>query len=466
MQTIRKTVGSLWGQTLLLAGVFVAYHFWLQWLMVSTGLKLGAVSQRLAPLYAYWRPHYKTGLLLAAAGMTGVVVWLMRRGLKEQTGRRPWWMGLVLVHWCLVPLVVCIDGKPLERLAEPYSKSDLEYIGAVPLVTTPGEFMAEYPRRLAEMPMHAQTHPPGAVLILWLVDRTLGPGPLTAAWFTILFSGLSIPAVFLLARRVTPESRLATVFYILAPNVILFTATSMEAVFAVPLIWSYCCFWQARFRRPLLWGAACGLCAAAAGLMTFSMAVLPLWGLLVWLLTAWLDRPRWKNTTLALVMSATVFVWFYVLLQWTTGYNILTMLNAAIGNHQQIMAGMNHHSWWQHGNLSLANLAVFLFSVGLPICLLWGRSLWQAGAVRHHQPDFAVFAWSGGLCLLLLAAAPLYTLEVERIWIFLVPLLAIPAAHTLQGWENSASTCRTLQSAFILLAMQTLLTEMLLTTYW
>ena len=169
---------------------------------------------------------------------------------------------------------------------------------------------------------------------------------------------------------------------------------------------------------------------------------------------------------MALVMSATVFVWFYVLLQWTTGYNILTMLNAAIGNHQQIMAGMNHHSWWQHGNLSLANLAVFLFSVGLPICLLWGRSLWQAGAVRHHQPDFAVFAWSGGLCLLLLAAAPLYTLEVERIWIFLVPLLAIPAAHTLQGWENSASTCRTLQSAFILLAMQTLLTEMLLTTYW
>jgi hypothetical protein len=81
---------------------------------------------------------------------------------------------------------------------------------------------------------------------------------------------------------------------------------------------------------------------------------------------------------------------------------------------------------------------------------------------------------------------PLYTLEVERIWIFLVPLVAIAAARELRdtaGWldqseavaQCAADTSLTLvrqhpgaaiRMSFILLAAQTVLMEALFETSW
>ncbi|HEX7447297.1 MAG TPA: hypothetical protein VF306_07120, partial [Pirellulales bacterium] len=57
---------------LALLAAFIGGHFALRWMMLHTGLVLGAVRPgvkvyRIVPLYVYWHPHYKTGLLIAVA---------------------------------------------------------------------------------------------------------------------------------------------------------------------------------------------------------------------------------------------------------------------------------------------------------------------------------------------------------------------------------------------------------------
>ncbi|HXT57688.1 MAG TPA: hypothetical protein VN699_03595, partial [Pirellulales bacterium] len=69
MQTQRRAAIRLGLECLALAALFAAYHFALRWLMLNTGLKLGAVRPgekvyRIVPLYIYWLPHVKTMALV------------------------------------------------------------------------------------------------------------------------------------------------------------------------------------------------------------------------------------------------------------------------------------------------------------------------------------------------------------------------------------------------------------------
>ncbi len=70
------------------------------------------------------------------------------------------------------------------------------------------------------------------------------------------------------------------------------------------------------------------------------------------------------------------------------------------------------------------------------------------------------------LTLLVAAAVPAYTLEVERIWLFLTPLLVLPVAARLAAQERPTGRADRTTSAVLLLALQTLGVEVLVTTYW
>lgn len=462
---------SLIAQSLALLALFIGLHYWLQHQMLHHGLKLGAVSPKLTPLYAYWRPHFKTGLLIAVGVLFGAIIWFLRRGLSLEVPTRRWLILTMLSLVVLAPVVCTIDGKGLERIAEPYTRTDLEFIGLVPLIDSPRTFLRSFVERLPELPMHAQTHGPGAGLLLWTIDRMIAPGPLPAALLTILLSALSLPAVYLWGKEFLPErsARLATMFCVMAPNFLMFTATAMDAIFAMPLIWSCCCFWKARAGRYVWqWGALCGLAAAVAALMTFSMAFLGLWGMVVFALTLLCDRTHIRSTCQALLSAACAFLVFYVALFGWSGYNILEMLWAAFGNHHAIMSGHNHHVPGQHWYLAVANLAVFAGCTGLPLVVLWIREsvsgFRNLRSTGRNVSQATLLVWSFTVAIVVLAALPLYTMEVERIWIFLVPFVALAAASYLG--RSDATLKAQARVVMFALAAQTLVTEALLTTYW
>ena len=268
-----------------------------------------------------------------------------------------------------------IDGGP-ERLWRPYEDlHGTDYIGAVGRVESVRGFLADYTEIQPTLPMHCRTHPPGGILFLSTVHHYIWPGAAAAAVATILGAALAVPAVHGLAREVAGRrtARLATVCFILAPNVLLFTATSMEAVFMVPTIWTFYLLFRTRRRRPVVWGFLGGLAASVAAMMTFSAAWLAIWAGMLLLLTALVDRRRLVPTMLGLGSAAMASVLFYGTLYAWSGYSLLDVLDVALSQHGTIMEGGNQATWRQYLHLTVANPIAFFAGTGLVLAVLWGR---------------------------------------------------------------------------------------------
>jgi len=549
-------------RTLALAGVVVAYHFALAWLMRSTGLVLGVVRPgtrvyRPVPLYCYFRPSLEFGLAAALVVLFGFWQWFRLVAWNTRRLRRGFVPAAMAWYVVLTCSVAMIDGGP-RRLWRPYEKlHDTDYIGAIDRVDSARGFLGRYAEIQPTLPMHCRTHPPGGVLFLWAIDRYVWPGEAAAALATILAAALAVPAVHGLAREVGSRrtARLATALFLLAPNVLLFTATSMEAVFMVPMVWTFTLLFRAR-RRARGFGVALGvlggLTASLSAMMSFSAAWLGVWAVVLLLLTAVGDRQRLASTLLTLAAAAVASLLFYALLYAWSGYNLLEVLRVALGQHGEIMEGARQATLRQYLHLTVANPIAFFTGTGLVLAVLWAQRTWKdlkaghwlgwlapsaavaqemegdglsalggngpddigpavksskskGGQAAHGTPKKLIYRalagrqWhpAGNLLnlsflgsLLIVVLLPLYTLEVERIWIFLVPLVAIAAARELQSArvagvparrdvpETSRDTGKmpvargreqpgaAIRMAFLLLAIQVVFMETLLTTIW
>src|SRR5581483_901849 len=167
MMTSRRAVPwltAVWlvAACLVSAGAFAAYHFYLRGLMLDSGLRLGAVRPglkvyRIVPLYIYWHPRLKTGLLIAAGVLAAFLCWL-RRSLAGGTDRRDGHYAVLLMAWhvAIAIAVALIDGGP-HKLWEPFAvhhRSD--YIGAVAEIDKPREFLRDYAKKMPELPLHCR----------------------------------------------------------------------------------------------------------------------------------------------------------------------------------------------------------------------------------------------------------------------------------------------------------------------
>ena len=482
----RRPIVALIAACALAIVAFAAYHFYLRELMLDRGLTLGAVRPgvkvyRIVPLYLYWRPRLKTGVLIATA-VCAAFVWWLRRSMKaanvaelvrvlegpDRTGQTSHEFGyvgcLMMWHVAIAVAVAVVDGGPA-TLAAPFTihhRSD--YIGAVERIDDPATFLRDYPALMPDLPLHCRHHPPGGPLLLWLIARLLGPGPVAASVAVIVLSSLAAPAVSLLAREVLNEgtARLAAGLFVLAPNVVAYSATCMDAVFMVPLVWTIYFLWRGRYRSPIASGIAAGLFGSLAALMTFSTSVVALWAIVSLAATALVDRSRLCNAALTLALAAASSLLFYAALHLCTGYDPLAVLQQAFAGQDEIMKGRGHNSFRQSAHFAVTNLAAFAFCSGLPIVLLWLRQ--TAAEIRgvRLQRGTRCLLLSFAAALLLVDLAPLYTLETERIWIFLVGFVAIGAA----AWLGRFAESPLVTTVLLLQAGQTIAMEMLFEWVW
>jgi hypothetical protein len=221
--------------------------------------------------------------------------------------------------------------------------------------------------------------------------------------------------------------------------------------------------------------------------MTYSVTVALLFcGIATVVRYAMKSVPR-IQIAIAACSAAALFVGVHVLLWLSAGYDAIATFQAAVENHKHIMLGARHETATRYVHFIIANLVVFFIAVGLPCAILWWSAVAQTfrkspGAVdlqtvpeqsprcrTLHSADcepFRSFVWSALATLLVAASVPVYVLEVERVWMFLVPLIVIPIARQLFVAESGTGTIHATISVALLVAVQTIVTEILLTTYW
>jgi len=485
----------------LLALFFLGYHLFLYYSMREMSINLGAVrfDKHILPLYAEPSFDLSWWVFPALVVCVGFLYLCHRYLLAGADGRRLIWIAIA----CFIAInisVAQIDGyRELERdgktervltLLEPYTRTSLEYYGDVPRVDELGirRFLRDYskPELFNTLSGHTRTHPPGGVLFLWHVSGLFGYNLVSASLISILFTALTVIPIYRLGEHLYGEKvgRYALLLFLITPNFVMFTGTSMDGPFSVFPILSVYLFYKARDQETIPdqkwyefrpYSLLTGLALALGMFMTYSTVVVGVFLCVV----ALLERRQFGQYLKVLLFAALGFIGFYLLLFVLTGFRPIETLWAAIKKDEMGM-GTGYESVGRYFHLSFANLFAFLIGVGFPITTVWLRQIvasvkeWRQNTLsseqessetrvpwvfRHDALDSFIVGFV--ITLLYFTFSTLFTMEVERIWIFMVPFFVIPVAKFL--------TTRPISDLYWVagvLVVQLIVGEVLLYTYW
>jgi hypothetical protein len=318
------------------------------------------------------------------------------------------------------------------------------------------------------------------VRFLWWVGKYIDPSVQTAAWAAMIVSALSALPAYLLARHRFGDTAglIAAGMYLFTPSLVMFGATCMDGVFALPLITSLWLLVAAlihRFDDPtpyrvwpgwkiLIYAVLAGIALTIAAFMSYATlcigVVIGIF-LLAQLCISW----RWFIRSVIVMAAVTiVFLACNLGLHWATGYDPIACVRESMRADESVVGFIRRH--WV--DVSFANGIAFLIGAGLITTTLWLEAV-KSSILSMFCRDGASGVFEGAMLIAVvtLSFSRLFTLETERIWIFLIPLLIAPAANQLVRTSRS-STALAIRSAgvLILLMAQTWICELVLYTWW
>ena len=502
MQYLQKTIRSIVGQTAAIALFFFLYHKLVVYIMRETGLDLGALnySRHFIPLYAIPQLSLSWWIFPALGVCIGFLYLCYKYLLPNNISPRRL-VGFAIICFLAINISVAqIDGyreigteddpERILALLEPYTRTSLEYYSDVPRIDELGlrTFLRDFskPELFNTLSGHTRTHPPGGVVFLWVVSKIFGYNLVSASLASVLFTALTVIPIYKLAECLYGEkvALYALLLFLITPNFVMFTATSMDGPFSVFPVLSLYLFYEARERetasdmeldtfRPysLLTGISLGL----GMFMTYATVVIGVFLCVI----ALLERKRFVQYLKVLAFAGAGFIGFYLLLFILTGFQPIEALWAAIKKDEAGM-GTGFESIDRFFHLSFANLFAFLIGVGIPITTVWLRQLvssvqeWKqndaSSELKNNQPRIPwifrleksdTFVIGFLITLLFFTFSTLFTMEVERVWIFMVPFFVIPVAKYLTARPRS-----NFYWVAGMLVAQLIISEVLLFTYW
>jgi hypothetical protein len=404
------------------------------------------------PYYLFWAPR----LDRTWAELVLPVAVLVAAGLVAAAGlvraRRAWLAGSLVGAFALDLAVAALAGGPRAWQA-PLAASG-EYPRAVPQVGAIPTFLHDFATRVPGLPDYAAQHPPGATLFYVLVAR-VWPGLGGAAVATVAAACLGLLVVAALARDELREvgERWAVVCWALAPAVVLYAATSADAMWAPVLAGAALAAHRGLMRRSLAWTVAGGALLWLASMMTFAaVLLLPFLAVRAIGLAAgqgskggsWVVR--WAAITTATVLALAALLWL------ATGYDLVATVQA-VNRFWSTAPGTRTRSWlwWSFGDL-----VAFAAILGVPLTAALVVGVWAA-LRRRAWWSFEVAT----LASLLAGALWGHTKgEVERMWQFLVPFAVVVAVRQLLRWRASMPVVAAM------LLTQSVLVQLLFFTRW
>lgn len=398
------------GRVLALPWAWLGAAIWAA--VVVTGHLLGAsvvAGDRLVrisspPLVGVPDVRIGAALLPAVALAAAAVLW------APPLAARLRWSALLIATWAAGAAwaVALAASAGLGAIAAPLS-TRYEYLPAVPRVGSPGSFLAGFVEALPTYPTHVKGHPPGMVLVLWLLDGLGLGGAQVAAALVIGVGALAAPAALVALRTVAGEgwARRAAPFVAFTPAAV-WIATSADALFAgvaaTGLALTALALYADEARRALALGLAAGLVLGAGLMLSYGIAPL---GAIVLVLA--IVRRAWRPLLAVAAGVASVAGMFAVFgFWWPDGLAATSDLY-----HGGIAARRPYEAFL------LISLAAFALALG-PAAV--------AGAARLRDRRVWLLV---GAALASLAAADISGLsrgETERIWLIFVPWIGLAAA--------------------------------------
>jgi len=350
-----------------------------------------------------------------------------------------------------------------DGIAAAYSRTGYEYIDDIGKGLTLSGFLRDYNELHPMLSMHAKVHPPGPVVMLWVMSKILlSRDPLVLSIGTMAVGSMTLLPLFAWVRDMLNQRVALTccAFFALAPSIVLFTATSADIMFLPLVVLTLLCFWRAIHRGSITYACGAGVLYAFMSLTSFSL--LSLGAFFAWVgLWRMQDLAFRGNVIKTAVLMLAAFLAAHGAVYGLTGFNIITCFELSHAQFQEDQSQLDitspRYGPWA---FKLLNPLCWIYFVGIPATVLW---CWRMIKLEHvSRPLFIVFA------LTLLVLAPLYLArgEGERSAMYIFPFIIVPAAHLLDELGQRAQSFRPMAATFLFLVFQTWLTETLLYTYW
>jgi hypothetical protein len=301
------------------------------------------------------------------------------------------------------------------------------------------QWIEEYPSLMWDLSLHSKTKAPGPILYFTAFIKWVGVGERTALVSGLalgVIATLSIPATFLLVRRLTRSSEAAicgAAFLSLCPGFVLFFPMfdPMYILLSTGLIG----LWSITIEQRSIWAAvALGALLALTCTITFNVLVIGLFMTAYPFILPGDDLASRLRTAISrgFVAMLTAVILLMVLRQ-TTGYDAYaTFISAWKNQHRLLEQYREQRLYPQTIPWDLADFALGSGWMSF-VLVMWFFA--SRGNVDRRVLRIAVLCIAQ---LVAVAVTGLLQLETARVWNFMLPLLMVPVGLELRTWPLPA----------------------------
>ncbi len=349
----------------------------------------------------------------------------------------------------------------------------MQYLKDVLLFSGLKDIFSNYVSKMYVLTTHSGTHPPGPVMVLWIVTRMFGYSPEVKFFFIIFTAPFIVIPLYFLARETYGEkiAKYTVLLYVVTPSAVMYSVASMDAFFAIFLVTTLFFYIKTIHTNSLKWGVLTGIFLTISSLLTFASSFLVSYFAVLMGLTFLLRRDRFLIHLKTFITTIATFTILLFILKILTGFNFISCLKEAMhidtyGSVSHLGCGTGYETPLRYFFISFTNLFAFFTGIGIPTTTLWLRQVKSSLKAIKKASFKDIFLISFVITLIVNAFAALYTAETERIWLFLVPFVLAPAANDLKNYIINTKNRAEPYITFSLLYLQTLLFEIFIQTIW
>ncbi len=350
-------------------------------------------------------------------------------------------LGSTLTHGWEFGFVRPIEGMGIAQA---------EYYNDALRIEDPSQFLVNFENIQPDLYTHSRTHPPGAVLFFYYMDKFLTRPSyitITIAAFSAILSGIFLNKL-LRSKFDKQFSGFITFLFLLTPSIQIYYAASIDAVIATFLIGALSFFVIHNSVRSSLIVATFVLLAS---FLSFGF---------IFILPVIIGYEFWRYKSFArssLIIG--ILIIFYLLIYQLTGfsYSQSFFLAAALENPEGFRLIADPFNYFATRLEDIAEL-VFFFGPFLSIFALLGLKKFQ------RQDKLLTISVLGlGTLVLIFISGAYRTGETARSAIFIYPYLMLPAASYLETMTLSKKLTYTVAS---LVFAQTMIMQFVADFFW